>query len=880
MARSLTGRFYPPVIAAHEVVRTRLLEKCVPGTDLGVAFCTLVLGPAGFGKTTLLAQAYRELRSKGGKSLWLECSGLDVDPAHLLDSLYAAGSTVGMPTLEADFTLGDFVGRAAKLDGPITLFLDGFERLIGSNSERLVDRMLESLPPDAHIMIGSRQAPGTWYLQRELRGLASTVDARELRLTQDEIVALLPARFTSAETQRVAQLTEGWPVAVQLTRLRAGTIASITEMLDRLPHDGLGLFELLASRVTEALTPAQRLMLRDTSILLVVTPPMVNALMERSDGHALLSGVLQLQPIVTITGDREFTIRLHPLFRQYLRLDLAREGEAYERRLHRRAAIALAAGGSIHEAVQHALAATDLNLAVDLFEQAGGASLIFHVGPLQLISLVAILPAKAREQSMQLRLADLILAAINGKARKVAVLREEMLRSLESDDRDLLPAQRAYVVGVTDMLLALLSDSYEGAPATVLERSTEVEGMARQHFPADETCLGLVLAIEVILVTRYGNSGDMRRTLSDYVSVCERNNFAPRLPSVRPQRGLIAFLSGDYDSAGELLASGHGAPTDRFAEPEPLLIQLSTAILAAMHYERNEPDAAWLLISQLEIDADRTFPESWALAARTRILSLEALGRSEHADQVIERERGVARIRDATRFLTFLDAIALELDGRREAQCAATGRLALAMEAELDRGAASWIMLEQLARAVVPCLAREGQAGRALELAGRFMAHAASCGHEPRVALGHLLVAHVAHATGEHATVQQHLVAALSRTSRTRSIRPYLDFRGSDLTHLVKVLSDPAATRFSDHLRAILRALEVLPLEDPSGWKSLSERERDVLSALSSHATTKAIAKHLALSPETVKHHLKRIFAKLGVHSRDEALKRVAERSS
>jgi LuxR family maltose regulon positive regulatory protein len=56
----------------------------------------------------------------------------------------------------------------------------------------------------------------------------------------------------------------------------------------------------------------------------------------------------------------------------------------------------------------------------------------------------------------------------------------------------------------------------------------------------------------------------------------------------------------------------------------------------------------------------------------------------------------------------------------------------------------------------------------------------------------------------------------------------------------------------------------------------LSQRERDIMLVLAAHASTKAVARALGLAPETVKHHLKRIYGKLGVHTREEALARVA----
>ena len=877
MTHDSPGRFRPPAIAAHEVVRPRLLARISQVEELGEAFCTLVLGPAGFGKTTLLAHAYRELQSQRRPALWLECSALDAGPAHLFDSLYAAGSAIGMPAGEFEFTTNDFARRMAPLGGPVTLFLDGFERLVGSDGELLIDRLLAVLPGSARVVVASRHAPGTWFLQRELRGLASTIDARDLRLTNEELVTLLPSRFTGPDIERVARLTEGWPVAVQMTRLRAGDTASISEMLDRLPHDGLGLFDFLASRVTESLSPPQRTLLRDTSILSVITPSIANALMERDDGYTLLSGVLRLQPIVTITGDREFTVRLHPLFGQYLRLELARQGQDYENRLHRRAAVALATSGAIHDAIQHALAAGDEALAVSLFERAGAESLTFLIGPPQLHSLIAILPPAARQRSVRLRLTDIILTAVDGRAQIVAALREELHRIL-ADDSSQTGSWQLLAAGFSDMLLAMLHDPYQSVSETILERSAEVERIARQHFATDESYLGLVLAIKFFLLARYGPVADARRTLTEYVALCERNHFAPHLPSVSPQRGLLAFLSGDYDSACALLTRKPGQYVDRFSEPEPLLVQMSSAVLATIHYERNEPEAAWHLTSQLLIDADRTFPETWALGVRARLLSLEALGRREETDRTLVQEMRVARTRDASRLLLFLQAIDLELRLRRAESHEDAAPLQAALEEELAHGTASWILIEQLARAVVPGLLLADQIERADQIAERLTARATACGHDAREALSHLLSARVADAAGNPAEVSRHLAAALSRTARNRSIRLYVDLWGTELTSLVGMLSDSGTAPFSDHLRAILRALEVLRPAGASGWNSLSERERDVLSALSAHATTKAIAKHLTLSPETVKHHLKRIFAKLGVHSRDQALKRVAER--
>ena len=873
------GRFRPSAVTAHELVRDRLLCRITTANALGAPQCTLVLGPAGFGKTTLLAQAYRQVRARGDLAVWLECYEHDADPNHFLNSLYAAGSTAGISTIDPEFTTADFARRAAELGPALYLCIDGFERLIATDAEPLVDRLLSVLPEKSHVVLASRRPPNAWFLERELQGLAATVDPADLRLTQAELAELLPNRFTPEEVGRVAGLTEGWPVAAQMTRLRAGETTSIAEMLDRLAREGLGLFDYLAHKVLVTLTPDHRDFLRDTAILSTISPALVNALMQRDDGFALMSGVLRLQPIVTVTSDREFTIRLHPLLRQYMRNALAQLGHEHQRVLHRRAAEVLASTGQILEAVQHALLADDLRLATQEFDRAGGEGLIFTIGPRQVQTLLGTLPRATRELSLRLRLTDLLLAMVDGRGRLVAELRSELARGLAVPVSEADPAAgwREFASELSTVCAELLADLHDGAGRELLTRCAHIERLAHRHFPKNEVYLGLILAIEVLVYSRHASTAEARRALSDYVSLCERNHFAPNLPSVNPQRGLVAFLAGDFDAALGFLARAPEKRSDRFAEPEPLLAQLSKVLLATIHYERNEIEESYRITDSLILDPDRTFPESWALACRTRALCLEALGRQREADHVLAHEENQAKRRDAKRLGYIISALRLELSIRRsEPSFQRFEPLVGELERELARAESSWLVTSHLVRGVIPALIVSGNHVRARELAALFLERATHCGHEPLRATGHILLARSADAAGDESGARLHLATALKITAPIRLVRPYLDVWGHASLYLVQIMTELASPSTVEHTRSVLRALDLLVPNAVAGWSTLSERERDVLSALAAHVTTKAIARTLGLSPETVKHHLKRIFSKLGVHSRTEALRRLA----
>jgi LuxR family maltose regulon positive regulatory protein len=877
------GRFRPAVLTPHELVRDRLLRRVTAENALGAAYCLLIVGPAGFGKTTLLAQAYRHFAAQGDPVIWLECNEHDADPSHFLNSLYTAASAAGADTTDSEFNTSDFGRRAAELGANVCLCIDGLEHVIATDTEPLLERLLVALPPRAHVLLSSRRLPNAWFLERELQGLAVTIEANDLRLTRPELAELLPERFTPGQIAQVAALTEGWPVAAQLTRLRARDTPSIAEMLERLAHEGLGLFEYLAHKVLEVLSNEERELLRVTSILSAITPGLANALMWRDDGYALMSGVLRLAPIVSVTGDRDFTIRLHPLLRQYMRGELARSGQEHQRVLHRQAARTLAAAGQILEAIQHALDAEDLQLALEEFDRAGGDELIFTLGPRQVHTLAETLPQAARDGSLRLQFTDFLLALVGGHAHLTSELLARLLRCLaaaQTVGHEPGAAWREFAAAFSTVSADLLADLNDGAGPDLLERCASVERLAHLHFPHNEAYLGLILAIEVLLFSRHASTGESRRALHDYVELCERNHFAPQLPSVNPQRGWLAFLEGDLDAALGFLARPQLKRIDRFAEPEPLLAQLSKVLVATIYYERNEIEQSFAIIDGVFVDPDRTFPETWALTCRTRSLCLEALGRPAEADHILSHEEGQARRRDARRLGLIITALQVELGIRRgQPELSRLEALVNALEHELERADASWLFAASLGRAVVPALTLTARYSHATKLAMQLADRAQACGNQMFQATGQILLARAKVAAGGAADSRLHLCAALKSTGRMRVVRPYIDLWAKATVPLVNIVAEQTSTQDVEHIRHVLRALDTAVPTTLDGWSALSERERDVLSALSAHATTKAIAKSLGLSPETVKHHMKRIFSKLGVHSRAEALERLAQLS-
>jgi LuxR family transcriptional regulator, maltose regulon positive regulatory protein len=882
-------RFRPPAVTSHEIVRLRLLDPLTHTHESGAARITLVRGPAGFGKTTLLAQAYRQVLARGGTALWLDCSKQDADPTHLWDSLYASAALIGIDLNEPEFTPSDFAARVTHVDAATYLFLDEVERLIGTPSEAAVERVVLALPATAHVILGSRTTPHSWFLTRELHGHATTIDPRELRLTGPELQMLLQERFSTDEVQQIEQLTEGWPVAVQLTRLRSRDATALRDLITVLERGGLGLFDYLAERVVEALTPEQQLFLRDTSILPFINTRSVNAIMQRDDGYSLLAGVMHLQPIITVTGDPELTIRLHPLFRQFMQDQLARVGRAHEHELQRRAAHFFFSRGRTQEAIYHALEADDPPLALRLFDEAGGEQLIFTMGPRRIRVLLASMPDSSRELSLRWRLTELLIAAVDGRAvhtRELFSRLWDKLNALPAStsipgiEPSMLPKWMKFARETGTVVSGYLLDLYDGCPAGLIALAANVTADTKRQLLISECYPGFSLAFETLILARYGVLQSAHRTLADYGALCVRNHFAQNLPSINPQRSMLAFLAGDFDAAPTFMRHSDDRRLDRFEEPEELLTQLTKTLLAVLQYERGELTESAETLASVRIDPEWSLPEILALSTRTRVLLAEHGGDRMETGLLIDQACNEARQQDARRYALFLTALRLELRARRgehftddDADLVSTFDM---LSRELTLSEPCWFFVDQGARGLIPALILRDRATEGLPLCEQMLTLARAQGRRQLEAIAHILIARSRWALDQMEEAANHLRAALVITGTNRSVQPYIDLAADLGKLLVRLSTERGSPALATHRRNVLRALEARAGLEPTGWSTLSERERDILSALAAHSTTKEVARTLGLSPETVKHHLKRIFTKLGVHSREEALERIA----
>jgi LuxR family maltose regulon positive regulatory protein len=321
------------------VRRPRLLETLLAPD--GSPFVVLV-APAGYGKTTLLCEwCARDPRPFA----WLTLDSRHDNPMFLLRA------------------------TARAPDGRIVLVFDDVH-VIASTAARATLAALAAQPPDGlTVAFASRTEPALPVARLRTQGLVTEYRPAELAMTRPEASALLKAAGLQLDRDAVAVLlrrTEGWPAGLAIAALALADQAVPGAALARFGGGDRLVAEYLRDEVLADLSADARRFILRTSILDVVTAPLCDAVLERSDSAEMLARLLGSGfPLVALDRTAE-RYRYHRLVTDMLRAELHRTAPDAEAMLHRRASAWHALCGTREQALQHALAADEVERAGDL----------------------------------------------------------------------------------------------------------------------------------------------------------------------------------------------------------------------------------------------------------------------------------------------------------------------------------------------------------------------------------------------------------------------------------------------------------------------------------------------------------------------------------
>ncbi len=387
------AKLAPPQLSLSLLARSQLSALLHTGLPKRLLAVT---APAGYGKTTALAQFVAQIEPHGITTAWLSLDAEDNDPLrfmrYLAAALHHADARLGRSALaQADGAnmasldalvaalLHDLLGHDRRL----LLVLDDFHLVQHDGVHRKLEWLVAHLPPTVGLVIASRTRLPLSVSQLRLRGELLELDAAHFGLGLDEAADFVGrvsgAPLERAQVETLHDLTEGWIAGLQLASLALRESGDRGAFLDDFSGTDRDITDYLGEQVLDSLRPDLRAFLLGTAGLDRFCAELCDEVLGRDDSRAMLAEV-QSRNLFLSGLDRSRTwFRYHHLFADYLR-GRARElpGDAV-RAIHLRASDWFHRHRLPHEAVRHAFEAHDLERAADLVASFSG-ELVQHRG--------------------------------------------------------------------------------------------------------------------------------------------------------------------------------------------------------------------------------------------------------------------------------------------------------------------------------------------------------------------------------------------------------------------------------------------------------------------------------------------------------------------
>ena len=555
----ITTKLFRPSLRQHTVERKRLHDLLRLGCTLPL---TLVVAPAGWGKSTLVAEW---LAHDGITAGWVSLDGGDNDPMRFWRYLLLAADQAGSPTGAAALrrldaagsdvlrdVLPAFVNALVSADAPLVLVLDDYHLVTSAQVHTSVAMLLGRSPPQLHLMLITRADPALPLGRLRVRGDLAELRAEDLRFSAAEAVEFFTDRLgpqlSERDVLRVLARTEGWAAGLQLAALQLRGRSDPAAFIERFTGADWHIVNYLGEEVLASQPPEVREFLLVTSVLDRMCAPLCDALTGRADGAELISEIYRANLFVIPLDNERRWFRYHHLFGGLLRHELARTSPERAAILHRRAAQWYAEHDDATEAIGHAIASGDDALSSRLV--AAHWLRTFNVGQLETVRMwLDALPAELVATDTSLSAARVLIALDTGRLEEVSAALDAAEASGPPDTRLMfLRALHMYKTGDVGGAAARLREISPNADdAFIATVHRLVLGMTSMWLGDADRAWGL-------LVEAARRAEDDRNQLA---SICAEG-YRALLAVNRGDLALADSLAADAESAvGRTLSESH-----------------------------------------------------------------------------------------------------------------------------------------------------------------------------------------------------------------------------------------------------------------------------------------------------------------------------------
>jgi len=372
-AAILEGKLYPATGTRRPLPRPRL-DSLSDVLDGGYPV-VLVVAPAGYGKSTLMAQWHTLLLERDVPCAWLSLDPDDDDAVrfmrHLVAALHKADSRIGQAVgvnLSADFPGGPktllqaLAYDLAKLEQRVVLFLDDLHFVQSPEVLEILDWLVNYAPRTLQQVIGSREKPRLQLSGLRVRRQLFELDARQLRFDPEEAAQFYRKRLgqdlPKRDLERLLTKTEGWPAALELVALALSGLTDRGEFIGQFTGNDSSLVEYLGEALLSRLDERTRTFVFRISMFDRISGPLAQALGE-ADAEERLQELLS-RNLFLVPLDRSGSwVRFHHLVGEFFRERYVRTEPAQARECLQHGGRWLHANGYIEEAVNCMIRAQD-----------------------------------------------------------------------------------------------------------------------------------------------------------------------------------------------------------------------------------------------------------------------------------------------------------------------------------------------------------------------------------------------------------------------------------------------------------------------------------------------------------------------------------------